>query len=652
MGNSKKVKKESAQQPAFSMLPLSLIDKSNFNPRKTFSDSDLAELAESIKAQGVIQPIVVRSKGERYEVVCGERRYRASLMASVETIPACIRELSDEDAEEFAITENLQRKDVLPMEEARAFNRLIESNRYDIASLVLKFGKSEVFVRSRIKLAQLIESFQELLEREEINLGVANVISNCSEETQEMLYNEHFEAEVAYYSSWRTKRPAELLKSIEGAYSKKLDTYSFDKTDCKSCHFNTANFSLFTEGAACGGTCTKKDCLTEKNNAYVISQALNYQQENPTFSFGVKKGNNGNIAALQVLQESGNEIAEVYFVNADNDNPIAPEREDFEDEAEYEEARIEYEEEVNDFAKEKAELEKQVKSGELVPFIQVGTTDVQIAYAKKKAVEEAIQDSSEAKETMQEVQKLENKINRNNELCGEKIRESLRNALKQIEIDGTGLSHLEETLKYFFMMRKVRSESYSLLGLEKKLYNLEYTDLLELTEEQKTIITREYLINHLDDLCISSIKIKENNALRVFLNQHTPNEVSRIDEEQDTIYNKRNARLMERIQAVNSETKSEVVPMQLSTGDNVCTLIDTLYANYISEYGKEPLYAECSIMYLDDNSTHDDIIKLSLDISDGEDENIFFSCNSLSDFKSLVNPENSDFKVVTCYSLK
>lgn len=652
MGNSKKVKSQSVQQPAFSMLSLSLIDKSNFNPRKTFSDSDLAELAESIKAQGVIQPIVVRPKGERYEVVCGERRYRASLMASVETIPACIRELSDEDAEEFAITENLQRKDVLPMEEARAFSRLIESKKYDIASLVLKFGKSEVFVRSRIKLVQLIEPFQELLEKEEINLGVANVISNCSEETQEMLFNEHFAADVSYYSSWRTKRPAELLKSIEGAYSKKLETYSFDKTDCESCHFNTANFSLFAEGAACDGTCTKKDCLTEKNNAYVVSRALDYQQENPTFSFGVRKGNNSNIAALQVLQESGNEIAEVYFVNADNDSPIAPEREDFEDEAEYEEARSEYEEEVDDFAKEKAELEKQIESGELVPFIQVGTTDVQIAYAKKKAVEEAIQDSLATDGTMQEIQKLENKIKRNNELCGEKIRENFKNALKQIEIGGAELSHLEETLKYFFMIRKVRSDSYSLLGLEKKSYNLEYTDLFELTEEQKAIITREYLIDHLNNLGISSIEIKENNELRDFLNQHTPNEVSRIDAEQDAIYNKRNARLAERMQPINGEIHSEVLPEQLSTGDSVCTLIDTLYANYISEYGKEPLYAECSIMYLDDNSTHDNTIKLSLEVSDGEDENIFFSCNSLSDFKSLVNPENSDFKVVTCYSLK
>lgn len=96
-------------------VALADIQPSNYNPRKTFDEASLAELAESIRQQGVLQPIGVRSIDEnRFEVVFGERRYRASLMAGLETVPAVIYEVSDEVAEEMAVTENLQRKDVTP----------------------------------------------------------------------------------------------------------------------------------------------------------------------------------------------------------------------------------------------------------------------------------------------------------------------------------------------------------------------------------------------------------------------------------------------------------------------------------------------------------------------------------------------------------
>ena len=100
-------------------VALADIQPSSYNPRKTFDETSLAELAESIRQQGVLQPIGVRPIEEnRYEVIFGERRYRASLMAGLETIPAVIHEVTDEVAEEMAVTENLQRKDVTPIEEA------------------------------------------------------------------------------------------------------------------------------------------------------------------------------------------------------------------------------------------------------------------------------------------------------------------------------------------------------------------------------------------------------------------------------------------------------------------------------------------------------------------------------------------------------
>ena len=104
-------------------VALANIQSSGYNPRKTFDETSLAELAESIRQQGVLQPVGVRPIEEnRYEVIFGERRYRASLMAGLETIPAVIYEVTDEVAEEMAVTENLQRKDVTPIEEANAWS--------------------------------------------------------------------------------------------------------------------------------------------------------------------------------------------------------------------------------------------------------------------------------------------------------------------------------------------------------------------------------------------------------------------------------------------------------------------------------------------------------------------------------------------------
>ncbi|MEG1523376.1 MAG: ParB/RepB/Spo0J family partition protein, partial [Bacteroidales bacterium] len=138
---------------------MSKVKPSNFNPRKTFRDADLTELAESIKEQGVLQPIMVRPRGNEYEIVYGERRYRAALLAGLEIIPALVRDLTDNTAMEYALTENIQRQDVSPIEEAIAYKSLIENNHYDMVNLMNKFGKSESYIRSRMRLNSLIQPF-------------------------------------------------------------------------------------------------------------------------------------------------------------------------------------------------------------------------------------------------------------------------------------------------------------------------------------------------------------------------------------------------------------------------------------------------------------------------------------------------------------
>ena len=145
------------------MLSMNLIEPSNYNARKTFDPVQLDELAQSIKNNGLIQPITVRQKGERYEIICGERRFRASMMLKLADIPAIVRNVSDEEAYDLSITENLQREDVPPMEAAEAYKRLINTKRYDVPSLALKYGKSEKHIYQMLKLCDLIKGIAELV---------------------------------------------------------------------------------------------------------------------------------------------------------------------------------------------------------------------------------------------------------------------------------------------------------------------------------------------------------------------------------------------------------------------------------------------------------------------------------------------------------
>ena len=143
-------------------IPIGAIQPSPRNPRKTFDEADLKELADNIKQQGLLQPITVRPMLDGcYEIVCGERRYRAWCLlvkdggqVSVE-IPSIVREMTDEQAFDAMITENLQRKDVDPMEEAFAFAQLVAMGK-TIEEIALRFGKSKRFIADRIRLDKLI----------------------------------------------------------------------------------------------------------------------------------------------------------------------------------------------------------------------------------------------------------------------------------------------------------------------------------------------------------------------------------------------------------------------------------------------------------------------------------------------------------------
>ena len=132
-----------------------------FQPREVFDDKALQELAASIKEHGVIQPIIVRRLGDKYEIIAGERRYKATIIAGFTKIPAIIRNLDDKETAKVALLENLQRKDLSPIEEARTYQKILDLDSMTQEELGKTMGKSQAAVANKLRLLQLSDEVQE-----------------------------------------------------------------------------------------------------------------------------------------------------------------------------------------------------------------------------------------------------------------------------------------------------------------------------------------------------------------------------------------------------------------------------------------------------------------------------------------------------------
>ena len=331
-------------------VALANIQPSSYNPRKNFDETSLAEFAESIRQQGVLQPIGVRPiETNRFEIVFGERRYRASLMAELTEIPAIVMDISDETAEEMAITENLQRKDVTPIEEANAYQKLIDSGRHDVQSLTVQFGKTEAYIRTRLKFVSLIPEIALLLEQDELTISVATEICRYGEDIQHDIYDKHLK-EGLLYNSWRGMKASEVAKNIERNYTTDLNRYSFDKTLCLSCPHNTNNMMLFCEGGC--GNCANRSCLDEMQTSFLMEKAVQIMGQRP-LALLCRGFYGSNEKVVERLVSSGFEVEDLSMrPNGYPEEPEEPQVEDYENTEEYAEAYKEYEKELSDYNEE------------------------------------------------------------------------------------------------------------------------------------------------------------------------------------------------------------------------------------------------------------------------------------------------------------
>lgn len=356
-------------------IKLSEIATSALNPRKTFDETELKELAQSIEENGLIQPVTVRringEDGKKYEIVCGERRFRAVTLLGKETIQAVVKELDDKQAFACMVIENLQRTDIDPMEEAQALKYLYNKGAVSVKEIAKMLGKSQGFVINRIQLNNIIPEFVKFMRDGILNLVHLQVISNLRRDQQNALLELRFQP--SQMERWESKTPkVETLKAwIDESVMGLLSSAHFNPEDetyttckeksnslsCKGCKFCTATFpSRFKETD--NPRCMNIELYRLKNQEAVLRAAK--ESGLPLVYAGSKEDNAAIVlAANEMLMYPQPLGSREYLVE-----PEPPVRENFSDEEKF---NIRY----SSYERVRGVFDDNIKAGMVVKVFEV-----------------------------------------------------------------------------------------------------------------------------------------------------------------------------------------------------------------------------------------------------------------------------------------
>ena len=544
-------------------LDIATVHPSRDNHRKTFNDASLQELAESIREVGVLQAIAVRPRTEGgYEIIYGERRYRASLLAGAKTIKAAIyNNVTDDEAEDMSLSENLQRKQVRPTEEARAFKRLLEKGRYDIYSLAGRFGRSEKYIYTRLKLNELYAPIGELLDNETITVSVAEEISTYEPNIQKDVYEKHLKE--GNGEDWTGYTLNLFKRYFEKYYTTDLEQYKFDKTECKACVHNAANYNLFAEHNRCGH-CTNRKCLEAKNAAHVAKETEKLLKSDPKLVVARPYYGSRNDMALQKLDKKGHEIKELdYNVSAREfpKAPEAPKKEQFTQTKEYEQAVQTFERRNEEYARKVEELGRMKEEGRIKTYVKVGQTEPELCYVEINRKETAPVTIG----TLQERDK------RFKQLSIEKTVADTKKIVRENDYPESPFTQYEDGMVYFAMLAQLQRRHFPLFGIKDQPFALDEKQRMKivakLTDAQKTVIKRDF-ISHF--LCENGHG--DNNAsklLRDFANMHFPDRYGLARATHEEEYQKRHERLEERIKEMKKAEKKAAKKAEKQTDCHV-----------------------------------------------------------------------------------
>jgi ParB family transcriptional regulator, chromosome partitioning protein len=199
-------------------IPLSQLRANPYQPRKNFNQDSINELAASIKEHGVIQPIIVRTVLKGYEIIAGERRFRASQLCGAATIPAVVKKFSDQQAMEIALIENVQREDLNAIELAVAYQSLMNQFTLTQEELSVKVGKSRSHVANFLRLLQLPDEIKQHVSRGTLSMGHARAIAGVKDDKQKKQL-----AELAIHQQWSVRDLEEAIKKQEEAGNQEVN---------------------------------------------------------------------------------------------------------------------------------------------------------------------------------------------------------------------------------------------------------------------------------------------------------------------------------------------------------------------------------------------------------------------------------------------
>jgi ParB/RepB/Spo0J family partition protein len=297
-------------------------------PRKYFDDRAMSEMIRSVYVSGVMQPIIIRPNTakqgavnwRRYIIVVGERRYRAACAVAASdvsrsTIPAIIRIMTAEEALDAQIVENLQREDVNPMEEARAFRIMLDKRKMTLQDIAANIGKIDMYVRQRLKLLQLTAPWQKILYNGKISITLAMRLASLPAAGQAEIYSNHQVTDEQLsdpdyrinIGDWYFKKVSGSL--LDACFSLEDTKLSKKMGACVACQYNSAVSKLFPEAEA-NPTCSNKQCFQQKTD-------LQYQLDlkvafNTPGTLLISSGHTGGDKSIRKLKADGHKVLQEY----------------------------------------------------------------------------------------------------------------------------------------------------------------------------------------------------------------------------------------------------------------------------------------------------------------------------------------------------
>ena len=205
-------------------IELTKIVPNSYQPRREFSDESIRELATTLDKEGLLQPIVVREQGEQYEIIAGERRFRAAKQLGWETIPAIVNNMDEAQAASLALIENLQREDLNPIDEAQAYNNLMKLNNLTQTALAQNIGKSQSYVANKMRLLKLSPKVQSYLASGQISPRHGRCLVGLSQKDQGRVLDEILD------NNLNVSDTEKIVKDVAGYFENKKEQDKAEKT--------------------------------------------------------------------------------------------------------------------------------------------------------------------------------------------------------------------------------------------------------------------------------------------------------------------------------------------------------------------------------------------------------------------------------------